>query len=89
MRKSRHKMRKPIHQRGKVNITKFFQEFKPGDRVALKAEAAYKKGGYNLRYHGKNGVVEGNQGECYTVAIKDGGKRKSLIVHPVHLKKVE
>ena len=30
---------------------------------------------------------KGKKGNCYEVLIKDGGKEKTLIVHPIHLKK--
>ncbi len=45
------------------------------------------KGMYLPRFHGRIGVVKGQRGKCYEVAIKDGSKEKILIVHPVHLKK--
>jgi large subunit ribosomal protein L21e len=87
-RKTRMKFRKNITSRGKISLTQFFQEFDASDRVVLKAEPAYQKGLYFPRFHGKSGIVEGRQGDCYKVAIKDMGKAKTLIVHPVHLKKL-
>jgi len=87
-RKSRYKMKKPLRSRGKLSITKYFQEFNLGDRVALKAEPAVQKGMYCLRFHGKQGVVSKQVGSCYEVSIKDHNKQKTLIVHPVHLKRL-
>ncbi len=60
-----------------------------GERVVLKAEPSYHKGLYFHRFHGKIGVVKAKKGRYYEVVVRDGGKQKTLIVHPVHLKKVE
>lgn len=87
-RKTRQKFRKNISTRGKISLTKYFQEFVANERVVLKAEPAYQNGMYFPRFHGKSGLIQEKQGECYKIAIKDGGKAKTLIVHPVHLKKV-
>ncbi len=86
-RKTRHKLGKDVNDKGKVSIRKFFQEFVQGDRVILKAEPAYQKGMYYPRFHGKSAFVLNKKGQCYEVLIKDGGKEKMLIVHPVHLKR--
>jgi len=88
-RKTRSKLRKHYKTKGKISIRKFFQEFNEGDRVVLKAEPAYQKGMYYPRFHGKSALVLGQRGRCYEVLIKDGKKDKMLIVHPVHLKKVD
>ena len=87
-RKTRSKMRKSVSDRGKVSITKYFQELNENDMVQLVAEPAVQKGIYDLNFHGKSGVVTGKRGKCYLVDIKDGKKSKTLIVHPVHLKKL-
>lgn len=87
-RKSRHKLRKSLRNRGKISLTKYFQGLKQGDKVRLCAEPAVQKGMYFLRFHGKSGVVEGKKGACYEIKIRDGNKEKTLIVHPVHLKKI-
>lgn len=87
-RKSRQKLSKNIRDRSKIRISSFLQTFSNGDRVALKAEPAYQKGQYFLRFHGKTGLVTGKRGDCYEVKIKDFKKEKMLVVHPVHLKKV-
>ncbi|MBI2508019.1 50S ribosomal protein L21e [Candidatus Woesearchaeota archaeon] len=85
-RKTRHKLRKSIKERGKISISKYLHEFKLGDRVILKAEPAVQTGMYFPRFHGKAGVVTGKQGSCYKILIKDINKEKTIIVHPVHLK---
>ncbi len=86
-RKTRHKLRKNKKEKGKISIRKYFQKFKEGDKVYLKAEPAVQKGMYLPRFHGKAGCIVKKQGECYYVKIKDGKKEKNLLVHPIHLKR--
>jgi large subunit ribosomal protein L21e len=86
-RKTRHKLRKKKSDRGKIAITRYLQKFEMGERVVLKADSSVQKGMYFPRFHGLSGVIQGMQGKNYKVKIKDGGKDKSLLVHPVHLKK--
>lgn len=86
---TRQKFTKDFRNRGKISIRKFFQEFKEGDRVILKVESSYHKGRYYPRFHGRSGFVNGKAGDCYTVLIRDGGKAKKIICHPVHLQRCE
>jgi large subunit ribosomal protein L21e len=86
---SRHKYSKSPRQKGKLSLTRYFQEFKVGDVVILKAEPAYQKGMYFHRFHGKTGIVKGKKGSCYDISIKDRNKEKTIIVHPIHLVKVQ
>lgn len=86
-RKSRHKMSKPLSLRGKIQLSRYFQEFQPGDGVFLVAEPAVQKGMYHPRFHGKKGIVLTRRGDAYEVQIHDGTVKKSCFIHPVHLKK--
>ena len=86
-RKTRHKLSKKTRKKGKISLTAYFQKFKQGDKVVLKAESAVQKGMYHPNYYGKSGVVRGKKGRCYVIAVKDRSKQKLLIVHPSHLKK--
>ena len=88
-RKTRHKLKKPVREKGKFSISKYFQEFDEGDKVLLNWQPAVRKGLYFRRFHGKTGKISGKkQGECYYVDIKDNDKPKKVIVHPIHLRKV-
>lgn len=87
-RKTRNLLRKNLRQRGKISISRFFAVFKPGDKVLLNAEPAYQKGMYYPRYYGKVGCISAKQGECYLVTIADQSVLKTLIIHPVHLRRV-
>ena len=88
-RKTRSKFRKSASEKGIISIRRYFQEFKEGEKVILKAEPAVQGGMYFRRFHGKVGQVVGKRGECYKVQINDANKKKEVIVHPVHLKKVK
>jgi large subunit ribosomal protein L21e len=87
-RKSRGKFSLATRERGKISLTKFFQEVKPGDKVMLKANPAYQKGLYMPRFHGRTGIVKGKRGACYEIVIRDMAKQKSIVVHPLHFVKV-
>jgi large subunit ribosomal protein L21e len=87
-RKTRHKLGKSYRQKGKISITSYLQNFKHGDRIQLAAESALQKGMYHARFYGKVGTVKGRKGKCYEISISDKGKEKTLIVHPIHLKRL-
>lgn len=87
-RKTRSKLKKNVRTKGKLSLTKYFQEFKEDQRVLLHAEPSIQKGMYFPRFHGKTGIIKGKKGSCYQISIKDGGKEKTLVVHPVHLRGV-
>ena len=84
-RKSRHKLTKSVREKGKLSISKMMQEFEIGSRVKVKLNGAYQKTSVHTRFHGKIGIVKARKGKIYEVNIKDGGKEKILLVHPIHL----
>lgn len=88
-RKTRQKFKKHYKLAGKISLRNYLQEFSEGDKVALRTEPAVQNGMYHRRFHGKIGTIERKNGSCYYVRIKDGDKAKHLIVHPVHLKKMQ
>jgi len=88
-RKTRSKLKKNIRRKGKISLSKYFQTFKEDDGVRLIAEPAVQKGMYFPRFHNKAGIIKGKKGRCYEVIIKDGRKQKLLIVHPIHLRRIE
>lgn len=88
-RKTRSKLRKDPRQHGKISLARYLQAFNINDKVILHAEPGYQKAMYHPRFHGKSGLVIGMQGSCYKVKIKDGGKLKTFIIHPIHLKKLK
>lgn len=88
-RKTRAKFKKSAKEKGRLSLTKYLQSFEIGERVVLKMEPAVQKGIYFPRFHGKAGVVKGKQGRCYLISIKDLKKEKTVLVHPVHLKRIK
>lgn len=89
IRKARYKLRKVVRQRGKISPSRFLQKLSEGSRVALDIESGYHRGKFDLVYQGRTGVVIGTKGRCYEVRINDQGKDKTIIVHPVHLKRLQ
>ena len=88
-RKSRSKLKISLKNRGKLYISKFIEEFEPNTKVTFKANSSYQGGMYNLRFHGRVGVISHKQGDCYFVNIVDGKKEKSILTHPTHLVKIK
>lgn len=88
-RKTRQKLKKHARAKGKIAIRHQLQQFKQGDHVELKADPGVQHGMYHPRFHGSAGEVLGAQGDCYRVAIYDGNSKKTVIVHPVHLRKAQ
>ena len=87
-RKTRHKFAKNVRNRGKFSLANYFQTFSEGDKVCLVAEPSIQKGFYHGKYHGKAGVVQASRGSCYEIQIQDINMKKTLVVHPVHLRRI-
>ena len=86
-RKTRNLYSVPKRMKGKLAGSGFVRTFVVGEQVLLSGRPAIMDGIYFRRFHGRIGRVVGSQGTCYKVRIRDGGKEKTLIVGPVHLKK--
>lgn len=80
--------RKSVRTRGKLQLSRYFQEFKKGDSVAVVKEKAIKSS-FPVRLQGRTGIIEAKQGKSYVVKIKDQNKEKSFIIEPIHLKKIK
>ena len=79
--------RKPIRTRGKVQLSKYFQEFKKGDSVAVIKERSIPSN-FPPRLQGRTGKVDKKIGRSYSVKINDQTKEKEFIISPIHLKKI-
>jgi len=79
--------KKPVRTKGKLSLSKYFQEFKEGDFVAVVKELSVKNN-IPSRIQGRTGVVSGKRGRAYVVKIKDQEKEKTFIIEPIHLKKI-
>ncbi len=80
--------RKPVKTRGKLQLSRYFQELKEGDFVAISREPAVQSS-FPKRFQGITGIVEGVRGKTYIVKIKDGRKYKKILIEPIHLKKIK
>ncbi len=80
--------RKPIRTRGKIQLSKYFQEFKEGDSVAVTIEQSVNYS-FPKRLQGRTGLIEGKRGRAYIVKINDYKKEKRFLIEPIHLKKIK
>ncbi len=80
--------RKRLRTRGKISFSKYFQEFKEGDFVAVARELSVPFG-YSKRTQGRTGKIIKKRGDSYHVEINDLNKKKHYFIKPIHLKKVE
>ena len=74
-----------LRAKRKLTPANFIKEFTVGQRVLIKPQPYYKSAIPHRRYRGKAGKVIERRGSCYVVELKDGGKIKQVIAHPVHL----
>jgi len=77
-----------MKERGKLRLSEYFKELKKGDKIAIKKEKSV-KAGFPDRFQGLSGVVVRKQGRSYVVKIKDFKKEKTLIIPPIHLKRLK
>jgi ribosomal protein L21E len=87
-RRTRRTFKKDARTNGKVNISKFFQDFKKGDKVCLQFESSVMAGRYFHRYHGNLGTINQKRGDCYEVIIRVSKNDRKLFIHPVHLQRI-
>lgn len=85
--KTRHKLQKTAREKGKVSLTRMFQEFKVGERVKILQEPAIHNGMPHPRFKNNVGTVVGQRGEAYVLEMFDGNKKKQIISLPIHLRK--
>lgn len=78
---------KKIREKGKLRLSSYFKKIDNGEKVALVTDEGVRVS-YPRRMKGMSGKVVCERGKFKLVEIKDGDKLKTLIVHPVHLKKL-
>ena len=81
-------MNKRIRTKGKISFSRYFQEFKEGDKVAVVREPAV-KGSFPSRIQGRTGTIKGKRGKAYFVNIKERKMEKNFLIEPIHLKKID
>ena len=80
--------RKPVRTRGKLKLSRYFQELKKGESVAVVAEPAVQFR-FPKNIQGRTGKIEEKRGKSYLVKIKDHDKEKGYLIAPIHLKKIK
>jgi len=88
-RKSRDKLRQSIRQKGKFSLTQYFQEIPEQTKVQLVLNSGFAKGRFDHKFYGKIGIVVGKTGDCYKIQVMDYNKNKTIIAHPIHIKRVK
>ncbi|HDM60427.1 MAG TPA: 50S ribosomal protein L21e [Archaeoglobus veneficus] len=83
--KSGRKLRKGVREKG-IRIRRALQTFEVGQYVHIDIDSAVHKGMPHPRFQGRTGRIIGQRGRAYLVEVRDGGKYKTLIVRPEHLK---
>jgi large subunit ribosomal protein L21e len=79
---------KRIREKGKISLSRYFQQFKPGDLVAVDIEQS-EIFGYPNKLQGRTGKVIEKRGSAFHIEINDLNKAKRYLIKPIHLKKIE
>ena len=79
---------KKMREKGKVKLSRYFQELKIGDKVSIIREAS-QKASFPERMQGRTGVIEEKRGKAYIVKLNDYNQEKRFIIQAIHLKKVK
>ena len=79
--------RKKIRTRGKIQLSRYFQNLKEGDNVSIVRDLSVEFS-FPERMQGRTGTVVEKRGRAYVVKIMDHDKEKKFIIEPIHLKKI-
>ncbi|MGB0651617.1 MAG: 50S ribosomal protein L21e [Thermoplasmatota archaeon] len=86
--KTRGILTKRPRDRGEATPNKVLRQFPEGSNVAIVIDPAQHGGMPHKRFQGQTGTIAGKQGDSFVVALTHGGKDKTLVVRPEHLKQV-
>lgn len=85
--RTRKLLRKNVRERGGVpRLSLVMREYSVGDKVHIVPNPAVHEALPHRRYIGKTGTVIGRRGRAYLVEVLVGGKRKTIITVPEHLR---
>jgi len=79
---------KRIREKGKLSLGRYFQELKPGQRVAIVRNLSY-KANFPSRLQGKTGTIIETRGKAFVVSLMNGRKEKKFILKREHIKKIK
>ncbi len=77
---------KKPRERGLQPIGRLLHEYQDGDKVVIKIDSSVHDGMPHPRYHGKVGIVEGKRGRAYVIKLVEGGKMRTIIARPEHIR---
>ncbi len=80
--------RKRQREHGKIKLSRWFQGFKKGDKVAVIRELSVQPK-FPKQLQGRSGIIQDKRGDSFIVKIKDLNKEKTYIIHPIHLKRLK
>ena len=83
---TRGKLSNDPRERGASPPQRAIQEYETGQKVHLTLDPSVSEGRFHPRFNGHTGTVVGTQGRAFKIEINDGGKDKTLIARPAHLK---
>lgn len=79
---------KRIRERGKLPLSRYFQDLRQGDKVAVVRDLS-QPAAFPERIQGLTGTVKEKRGNSYVLEIMQGRQLKKFIISPVHLKKIK
>ena len=74
--------------RGKIRLGMYFQELKPGEKVAIVREPSLQPR-FPMRIQGRTGVIEGKRGRSFIVKVQEYNQEKRFIIAALHLKRLK
>ncbi|MCK4687220.1 MAG: 50S ribosomal protein L21e [Candidatus Lokiarchaeota archaeon] len=85
--KTRHKHRKNVRNRGLGSIEKYLIDYEVNDKVDIITDpSVHRRGMPHSRFHGRTGTITGQRGRCYLVEVKLGNSMKTLIIGKEHIR---
>jgi large subunit ribosomal protein L21e len=85
---SRQKLSNDPRDRGSSPPQPQIRDYEEGQSVHLALDPSV-QGGFHPRFNGLTGTIAGTQGSAYRVEIDDGGKTKTVVTSPAHLRAQE
>lgn len=85
-RKSRKLLKKKPREKGIQPLSGLLKEYKPGEKAIIIIDSSTHKGMPHRRFHGKVAIIQEKVGRAYSAVVKEGGKKKIVILRPEHLK---
>lgn len=83
---TRKKLANSPRDRGTSPPQRAVQQFDEGQKVHLKIDPSVPNGRFHPRFIGHTGIIIGKQGAAYKIRINDGGREKTIIAKPAHLR---